>query len=133
MINTTSITEAIYTALDIFSLFVVSALPIEITYHKIDSSKKGPVWKNATSYTNDDFPPKDGDGRGILIEKHEEAENPYSPQEIRANAEPCLFNDNEHFNLLNNAQFELPATLINHPNDVQLQLPALLGLSPIFQ
>ncbi|MCT4634745.1 MAG: hypothetical protein N4A31_00665 [Rickettsiales bacterium] len=80
------------TALDTFSLFVVSALPIEITYNKTSKKESDPLWHNITN--NDPPPPPDDDAQGI--EDPPEREEASSFFEVLRDAlNPCLEQDQD--------------------------------------
>lgn len=111
IINTTYITETISTAMDIFSLFIKSALLMDVTQNiHYNSSKKDPDWHNVTN--NDNPPPPDDDTHSILKRRYEGEEWLEPHDQIPRGV-------------------DLPCIDINHPNDEQPLQPALLGLSPI--
>jgi len=132
MINTTYITETISTtvstAIDIFGLFVKSALLIDVTPNiHYTFSKKDPLWHNITN--NDNPPPPDDDAPGILREEYKVGEGETSVAQIlrNGNIEPCFDNDGPPLHLLNNM------LILDVVNDGLTHPPALLGSLPISQ
>lgn len=118
MINISYVTKTINTVLDIFSLFVVSALPIEIVYDKTSKKKPDPLCHNITN--NDLPPPPDNDAQGILRgDPPEKDEESSFLGLLRGDLNPCLEED---------APPVIPAMNFDFVNgDAQHLQPALLG------
>lgn len=125
MINSTSITKTISTAMDIFGLFIESILLVGLETIQFCSYKKpDPLWHNITN--NDLPPPPDDDVQGVLrgeiLERREEPSSFF--EVLRGDLNPCLEQDQE----------APPAMNFDFVNDDSQHLqPVLLGSLPSSQ